>query len=83
MALPEKEIEMKKNEQQDKANQFQVKVNQPQTLMQAMQQQQAPQQQQSQNVHDNSSTKTGHNAFVRKSNVQALNMFLFLSFFKY
>ena len=51
MALCEKEIEMKKNEQQDKANQFQIMVNQQQTLLQAMQQQQAQQQQQSQNLH--------------------------------
>ena len=40
MALREKEIEMKKNKQQDKANQFQIMVNQQQTLLQAMQQQQ-------------------------------------------
>ena len=51
MALREKEIEMKKNEQQDKANQFQLMVNQQKTLLQAMQQQQAQQQQQSQNLH--------------------------------
>ena len=51
MALREKEIEMKKNKQQDKANQFQIMVNQQQTLLQAMQQQQAQQQQQSQNLH--------------------------------
>jgi len=51
MALREKEIEIKKNEQQEKASQFQVMVNQQQTLLQAMQQQQAQQQQQSQNLH--------------------------------
>lgn len=51
MTLREKEIEMKKKEQQDKASQFEVMFNQQQTLLQAMQQQQAQQQQQSQNLH--------------------------------
>ena len=51
MAHREKEIEMKKNKQQDKANQFQVMMKQQQTLLQVMQQQQAQQQQKSQNLH--------------------------------
>lgn len=41
MALRQKEIEIKKKEQQEKGSEFDVMFNQQQTLLQAMQQQQA------------------------------------------
>lgn len=51
IVLREKEIEINKKEQQEKAGQFELMFKQQQAMLQAVQQQQAQQQQQSQSMH--------------------------------
>ena len=80
MALREKEIEMKKNEQQDKVNQFQVNYGEPTANTaagHATTTTSTAAAAEPKSSHDNGSTKPGHNVSVRKSNTKALNIYFF------